>query len=136
MVRRLPPLNSLRAFEAVARHQSLSSAAHELCVTHSAVSRHVTKLEQYLGTKLFARDRQRLVLTAQGEAYAARLTCFFDQLQEATAQNFEAADRCTLRIGVIRRSRTVLIPKLRGSKRNSGYSVQIDFAQPFGSDQS
>jgi len=114
MVRRLPPLNSLRAFEAVARHQSVSAASHELCVTHSAVSRHVTKLEQYLGTTLFARNRQRLVLTAQGEAYAARLTCFFDQIQEATAENFQSAtQRQTLRIGVYPTfANRVLIPRL------------------------
>jgi LysR family transcriptional regulator, glycine cleavage system transcriptional activator len=114
MVRRLPPLNSLRAFEAVARHHSLSGASHELCVTRSAVGRHVAKLEQFLGTKLFARNRQRLVLTAQGEAYAARLTCFFDQIQEATTENFDAmSDRHTLRIGVYPTfANRVLIPKL------------------------
>ena len=73
MARRLPPLNSLRAFEAAARHQSVSAAARELFVTHGAISRHVTKLEDYLGARLFVREGSHLKLTHDGEAYAAGL---------------------------------------------------------------
>ncbi len=114
MARRLPPLNALRAFEAAARHQSVSTAADELCVTHSAVSRHVAKLEDHLGEKLFARDHQRLVLTARGAAYAAELTHLFDCIQNATAKNFSAvAERRPLRIGVYPTfAYRVLIPRL------------------------
>ena len=41
MRRPLPPLNALRAFEAFARHGSMTAAADELCVTHGAVCRQV-----------------------------------------------------------------------------------------------
>src|SRR6187399_3261359 len=101
MARRLPPLNALRAFEAVARHQSVSAAADELCVTHSAVSRHVAKLEEHLGEKLFTRHHQRLELTTRGAAYATELTHVLDRLENATATNFSAvAERRPLHIGV------------------------------------
>jgi LysR family glycine cleavage system transcriptional activator len=51
-VPRLPSLNALRAFEAAARHRSLSRAAEELHVTHSAISHQIKALEAELGTTL------------------------------------------------------------------------------------
>ena len=53
MTRSYLPLNSLRAFEAAARHLSFTHAAIELNVTHSAISQHVKTLEQHLNCKLF-----------------------------------------------------------------------------------
>jgi LysR family glycine cleavage system transcriptional activator len=55
MTRYLPPLNALRAFEAAARHLSITKAADELAVTQAAVSHQVKSLEEFLGTKLFNR---------------------------------------------------------------------------------
>ena len=46
MLRRLPPLNALKAFEAAARHESFTKAAEELCVTQGAVSHQVKALEE------------------------------------------------------------------------------------------
>lgn len=65
--RPLPPLNALRAFEAVARLQSVTRAADELHVTHGAVSRQLRQLEDSLGRPLFNRQGRGLVLTAAGE---------------------------------------------------------------------
>lgn len=117
--RRLPPLNALRAFESAARHHSLSRAAQELGVTHGAISRQVAKLEQFLGTKLFERAHQHVLLTKRGAAYAARLQVLFDQIQEATASNFgQHADRAPLRIGVLPTfAMRFLIPRLAKFKR-------------------
>jgi LysR family glycine cleavage system transcriptional activator len=113
MGRRLPPLNALRAFEAVARHQSISAAADELCVTHSAVSRHVAKLEDHLGAKLFSREHQRLALTPSGATYASQLTQLFDAIQNVTAENFSASTLTPLRVGVYATyANRVLIPRL------------------------
>jgi hypothetical protein len=53
MLRRLPPLNALKAFEAAARSESFTRAAEELCVTQGAVSHQVKALEATLGVKLF-----------------------------------------------------------------------------------
>jgi LysR family transcriptional regulator, glycine cleavage system transcriptional activator len=66
MLRRLPPLNALKAFEAAARHESFTRAAEELCVTQGAVSHQVKALEIELGIKLFNRERQRLIITEAG----------------------------------------------------------------------
>lgn len=111
---RLPPLNSLRAFEAAARHQSVSRAAEELCVTHSAVSRHVAKLEDYLDARLFERRHQQVVLTKRGAAYAQRLQELFQQIQEETFRHFYAEpQRGLLRIGVLSTfALRFLIPRL------------------------
>ena len=66
MATRLPPLNPLRAFEAAARHGSVSAAARELNVTHGAVSHQIRALEDNLGIGLFERSGQRVKLSAQG----------------------------------------------------------------------
>jgi LysR family glycine cleavage system transcriptional activator len=66
---RLPPLNTLKAFEAAARHESFTRAAEELCVTQGAVSQQVKTLEAGLGIKLFNRERQRLIITEAGRDY-------------------------------------------------------------------
>ncbi len=63
----LPPLNSLRAFEAAGRHLSFTRAAVELGVTQGAVSYQIRRLESRLGVKLFERGIRRVALTAQGE---------------------------------------------------------------------
>jgi len=66
MSRDLPPLNALRAFEAVARLDGVSRAADELHVTHGAVSRHLKGLEEALGAPLFVREGRGLALTPAG----------------------------------------------------------------------
>ena len=65
-MRRLPPLASLRAFEAAARHMSFKRAAAELAVTPTAVSHQIKLLEDTLGVRLFERQPRRLVITAAG----------------------------------------------------------------------
>ena len=67
MSRRLPPLNSLRSFEAAARQLSFTKAADELNVTQAAVSHQVRSLEDWLGFPLFRRLSRSLVLTEAGQ---------------------------------------------------------------------
>ena len=67
---KLPPLQALRAFEAVARLGSVTAAADELFVTHSAVSQQVKILEASQGIALFTRQGRRLLLTAAGSELA------------------------------------------------------------------
>ena len=55
--RRIPPIQCLLTFEALARLRSVTQTAEELCVTPSAVSHRVRQLEQILGTRLFGRSR-------------------------------------------------------------------------------
>jgi LysR family transcriptional regulator, glycine cleavage system transcriptional activator len=82
--RSLPPLNALRSFEAAARHQSFTRAAHELCVTQGAVSHQVKALEAELGLKLFNRERQRLAITDAGHDYLAVVRDAFDRIALGT----------------------------------------------------
>ena len=81
--RRLPPLHSLRAFEAAARHLSLKKAAAELAVTPTAVSHHVRVLESALGVKLFERHARHIELTAYGRELYPVLREGFDAFAEA-----------------------------------------------------
>src|SRR5215210_7985149 len=66
MLKTLPPLSSLRAFEAVARRLSFSRAAEDLHLTPGAVSQQIRLLEDLLGTSLFARTRRSVALTETG----------------------------------------------------------------------
>lgn len=68
MFRQLPPLTALKAFEAAARHLSVSVAAEELRVTPAAVSHQIRQLEDHLGLPLFRRVGRNLVLTDAGQA--------------------------------------------------------------------
>lgn len=83
MARRLPPLNSLRAFEAAARHLSFAKAADELHVTPAAISHHIKALEDHLGVKLFRRLNRAVRLTDAGQACAAGLSDAFDRMAVA-----------------------------------------------------
>lgn len=86
MTYRLPSLNTLRAFEAAARHLSFKTAATELGVTAGAVSQQVRKLEQSLGVALFRRLPHGLLLTRKGETYLPKITKVFDDLTDATEE--------------------------------------------------
>jgi len=81
---RLPPLNSLKAFEAAARHESFTRAAEELCVTQGAVSQQVKALEATLGIKLFNRERQRLIITESGRDYLTVVRDALDRIAVGT----------------------------------------------------
>lgn len=73
MAHRLPPLATLRPFEAAARLESFSKAADELHLTHGAVSHQVRALEEHLGAPLFLRHGKRVTLTPAGRAFAERI---------------------------------------------------------------
>ncbi|MBI1774475.1 MAG: transcriptional regulator GcvA [Proteobacteria bacterium] len=89
MLRRLPPLNALRSFEAAARHESFTRAAEELFVTQGAVSHQVKALETELGVKLFNRERQRLVITEAGRQYLGVVRDALDRIALGTERLLE-----------------------------------------------
>ena len=76
----LPPLNSLKAFEATARHGSFLRAAKELGVTAPAVSQQVKRLEVHLGRELFLRRNNGIVLTDAGRAAYPAVAEGFDKI--------------------------------------------------------
>jgi LysR family glycine cleavage system transcriptional activator len=67
-LRKLPPLNALKGFEATVRRQSVREAAEELCLTHPAVSHQIQQLEADLGVSLFVREGRHIAPTAEGRA--------------------------------------------------------------------
>ncbi|WP_417676745.1 LysR substrate-binding domain-containing protein [Pseudodonghicola sp.] len=86
MRRVLPSLPSLTVFEASARHGSFTRAAEELNMSQSAVSKRIAGLEDWLGTRLFERVRQRIVLTEAGDHYLARIRTALEIMEEATME--------------------------------------------------
>ncbi|KAA5605331.1 transcriptional regulator GcvA [Roseospira marina] len=101
MVRRLPPLNALRAFEAAARHGSFAKAADELAVTPTAVSHQVRQLEELLGATLFDRLPRGLRLTDAGRAVAPDLTRGLDHMARAVGRLAETRPAGVLRVSAL-----------------------------------
>ena len=73
MATRLPPMNTLRAFEAAARLLSFTLAAEELHVTQAAVSHQIKTLEQALGVRLFRRLNRAIRLTEEGQQFVSEV---------------------------------------------------------------
>ena len=82
----LPALNSLRAFDAAARHLSFTRAGEALHVTHGAVSRQVKELEAFLGCMLFVRKARGLGLTPQGRLLAETVATAFEEMRSTVAE--------------------------------------------------
>jgi DNA-binding transcriptional LysR family regulator len=79
-----PPVANLLAFEAVARRRSFALAAAELHLTASAISHQVTRLESYLGVRLFERSAHGVRLSTAGEHYLARVSGALAAITAAT----------------------------------------------------
>ena len=109
--RRIPPIQCLLTFEALARLRSVTQTAEELCVTPSAVSHRVKQLEQILGVRLFG--RADFSLTTEGSAYLAHVREGLGALQRFPGQA-AAPGRRRLKLAVTPTfARTILIPRLR-----------------------
>lgn len=93
------PLNALRAFESVAKERSFTAAAASLHVSQSALSRHVGRLEELIGRRLFDRKPGGVTLTAAGAALLPVLSASFDRI-EATLRGLrqESAGPRLLRV--------------------------------------
>jgi len=96
----LPPLLSLRVFEAAARHLSFKQAAHELHVTPAAVSHQIKALEDFLGQPLFLRRTRALELTEAGRAMLPKLQQGLELFAEAVASARQPQSTTRLRLVV------------------------------------
>jgi LysR family transcriptional regulator, glycine cleavage system transcriptional activator len=126
MARRLPPLATLRPFEAAARLESFTRAAEELHLTHGAVSHQVRALEEHLGVPLFARHGKRVALTAAGRAFAERVRGALDEIsQAADALRARRDDRLTVSVLPSFASRWLLPRLIRFMDANPGLEVNV-----------
>jgi DNA-binding transcriptional LysR family regulator len=108
---RIPPIQCLLTFEALARLRSVTQAAEELFVTPSAVSHRVKQLEQIIGTKLFG--RADFSLTTEGSEYLAHVREGLAILQKFPSSSAMPGKR-KLRLAVTPTfARSMLMPRLR-----------------------
>jgi DNA-binding transcriptional LysR family regulator len=108
---RIPPIQCLLTFEALARLRSVTQASEELCVTPSAVSHRVRQLEQIIGTKLFG--RADFSLTTEGSEYLAHVREGLATLQKFPSSSAAPGKR-KLRLALTPTfARSIVIPRLR-----------------------
>lgn len=98
--RKLPPLNELAAFEAIARHRSFTKAAKELFLTPSAISQRLRELEKHLDARLFVRTRRSVQLTTEGARYLDAVRDALSKLALASESVTETGTR-RLRLGIV-----------------------------------
>jgi LysR family glycine cleavage system transcriptional activator len=101
MIRRLPPLRSLEAFIRVVRAGSAKTAAAELALSPSALSRRLGALEDFTGKPLFERRHQSLKLTADGQALYDAVAPLMDEMIERIDRLVDTGKVMRLRLGVL-----------------------------------
>lgn len=129
MVRRyysLPSLSALAAFEAAARHLSLTKAAEELNVTTGAISRSVRTLEEELGTPLFLRRHRAVELTREGETLSAALRESFERMAATFRQIKSLGGQANVTIGsTMAMAQLWLMPRM-GTFWNQHQDIVVD----------
>jgi len=120
-MRKLPPLNAIRAFEAVARRLSFADAGDELGVTATAISHQIRHLEAYLGFQLVERRPRQIALTPAGQELFPKLQTAFDTLGEAFAMLDKDVEQSLVRITVTHAfAERWLLPRLTDFFENHG----------------
>jgi len=126
-LRKLPPLNAVRAFEAAARHVSFSKAAKELFVTHGAISKQVAMLETWLGVSLFKRNQSHLMLTEEGKTFMASVTPALDRISVSAMQLMDQTQPLVIRVNAPPTfTMRWLIPRISAfQRRREGLEVKL-----------
>ena len=96
--RLLPPLSSLKGFEAAARRQSIRGAAEELSLTHSAISHQIEALEQSLGVALFSRVGRNIASTEEGRMFYPYVRAALESLVDGVQGVRRLSAERTLRV--------------------------------------
>ncbi|MCV0427439.1 MAG: LysR family transcriptional regulator [Roseibium sp.] len=92
---------NLKAFLAVARHQSLTAACGELALTQPSVTKRIANLEHQVGADLFDRDRRGMKLTAAGKVFFRRAERIEDEYRQCLEEvsTITTAGMPVLRVG-------------------------------------
>ena len=92
MRRKIPSTTALVSFEAAARHESFTKAAHELSITQGAICRQIASLEEFLSVELFRRSRRGVKLTEAGLSYSRRVATQLDAVERDTSRGLSRAE--------------------------------------------
>ncbi len=113
-----PPLTCLRSFEATSRLGSVTLAAKELHVTHSAISQQIKVLEEIVGLTLFVREGRGLRVSEDGRLYALQIRKALGDIAEAT-RLIQAQPKIDELVVAVLPSfgRSWLLPRLPGFQR-------------------
>jgi LysR family glycine cleavage system transcriptional activator len=127
-MRRLPSLDTLRAFESAARHLNFTKAANELHVTQSALSQRVGALEAELGFPLFLRRGRQLELTPRGNAIAAAMGRAMAEIARVFAglEESEAARRLVISVLPSFATRWLMPRLVRFHEAHPNLEVQVN----------
>lgn len=138
MRRRLPPLSTLLAFEAVAELGSFSRAGEALALTHSAVSHQIKQLEDHVGVRLLQRLPRKVLLTPEGALYLAEVQTALKLLEAADASIRQYSMARPLRISVLSSfAGNFLIPELSAfMEQHASVRVEIDATAGIENDES
>ena len=129
-MRKLPPLNALRAFEAAARHMSFAKAAEELAVTPTAISHQIRLLEEITGQDLFRRRPRPITLTEAGERLFPVLRDGLDRFAAAVAGLRADADHSPLIVSTTTAfASRWLVPRLAKLKTDVDLDLEIDASE-------
>jgi LysR family glycine cleavage system transcriptional activator len=125
---RIPPTNWLRTFDLVAHHLSFTQAAYELCITPSAVSQQIKRLEKFFGFKLFRRVGNKLCLTDAAEDCLPMIHEAFLHLRHAVDQlhSIEHGGSLILSIAPSFASKWLLRRMANVYARNPATSIEIN----------
>ena len=126
-MRKLPPLNALRAFEAAARHMSFARAADELAVTPTAISHQIRLLEEITGQALFRRRPRPITLTDAGARLFPVLRDGLDRFAAAVAGLRADAEGSPLTVSTTTAfASRWLIPRLAALRDETGLTLTVE----------
>lgn len=129
----LPSLSALKAFDALARTGSVRAAGEELCVSHTAVSRHLQHLQDALGVQLVRPSGRGLSLTQKGRTYHLEVEKAFRTLreaQEAIADRRRRSLDVWCAPGIVHRRLLPRLPELTGGRARLDVNIQPTLAIP------
>jgi len=125
MFKQLPPLKSLRAFEAAARVGSFTEAAKELSLTQGAISYQIRLLESSLGIELFSRSARQVSLTDAGHSLFRTTHRLFRELEDEIHSLAPSKDSSILTVSVSTYFVTRWLSKRLGKFINSHPQITI-----------
>ncbi len=127
MRRKIPSTTALVCFEAAARHESFTKAAHELALTQGAVCRQIGSLESFLNVDLFRRSRRGVKLTEAGLSYSRQVAAQLDAVERDTLSVMRQQGANVIELAVVPTFGTQwLLPRLKDfQKRHPEVTVNL-----------